>query len=145
MSDFKLLSERNKRKEGRPRKKAIGRPITHGATSYKSIMTHASFIERKLYRDIFAMELHLTPTDKIVVQGLAQNLAVIKLLWGAFNQQGILDKHGKPIDALRVFATHWKNVFRACNDLGLTTATKVKLGLDVMKGRNLEKEYGEDD
>jgi len=126
-------------------KRPVGHPIVHGARSPKAIMSHASTLERRLYKDIYKLELHLTETDRIMVQGLAQHLAMIKLYWKQFNEVGI-SKDGRLTDAHRVFYTCWKNVIKLCNDLGLSTATKVKLGIDWKKFQSsgiLEK-YGED-
>ena len=125
--------------------KSVGRPIVYGGRSPKAIMAHASFIERRIYNDLYKLERHLTETDRIMVQGLAMHLAKIKQYQQLFSEVGI-SKDGKLTDAHRVFYTCWKNIMKFCDSLGLTTSSKVKLGIEWKKlAPSVLDEFGKKD
>jgi len=139
------------RKAGRPKTKhplAIGRPITIGARSPKSILTHASPKERELYRMIYTMEptLLLVEANKIMVQGLAISLTILDFINKDFAKNGVTDEKGQYKNNIKILISLQKNIARYCNDLGITSATKAKLGLDLnkFKGVNVLEDYKDD-
>ena len=126
-------------------KQPVGHPITHGARSPKTILSVAGATERRIYRQIYDNNPHLTDTDRILVQGLAIHLAMIQLYRKHFLEYGIVDKDGRLTDTHRVFYTNWKNVIRICQSLALTTESRFRLGItvDQFRGTDLARELNE--
>lgn len=130
------------RKTGRPRKplavarpvinQQVGRPLLTGVKSPKSILTHASWKERELYRMIYVMEPHLlgVEANKIMVQGLAISLTILDFINKDFAKRGIVDDDGHYRNNIKILISLQKNIARYCNDLGITSATKIKLKMD---------------
>ena len=123
------------RKVGRPPKNhtlSEGRPIVTGIKSPKAILTHASWKERELYRLIYDMEPHLlgVEANKIMVQGLAISLTVLDFLNKDFAKRGVCDEAGNYRSNIKILISLQKNIARYCNDLGITSATKIKLKMD---------------
>ncbi len=135
------------RKVGRPKKKlAVGRPrvqslvagtefdkrITHGGTSPKAVLPHRNRVEGKLYKLIFTLEPHLTRTDALLVQQLARTLAIQDMYWAYFQENS---EKWIESSAHKAFYTGQKNILRACGELGLSTSSKIKLGIDYSRLR----------
>ena len=137
-----------KRKVGRPLRllpPATGGQIISGTRSPKTILAFSSEVERRIYKQIYALEPYLTATDRILVQLLAKHLARLGLYESAFRKNGILDKDGRSTEAERVYFTCSKNIIKICDSLALSTITKHKLGIlagqfQKMK-RDFRKEY----
>ncbi len=137
------------RKIGRPKTKhplVQGRPLVTGVKSPKSILTHASPKERELYRLIYDMEptLFAVEANKIMVQGLAISLTILDFINKDFAKRGIADDDGNYRSNIKILISLQKNIARYCNDLGITTATKVRLGMDFKKLKDKKSVWDED-
>jgi len=120
----------------------VGRPVIHGIYSPKTIIPYANSVERRIYRQIYQDNLHLTANDRIMVQGLAVHLAQVHQFDKYLEGQGFFDSEGRFRDPLRVYYTCWKNIIKFCSELSLTTASQVRLGIlaDQYKKTDLAKE-----
>lgn len=137
-----------KRKIGRPITKiTVGRPIVTGVKSPKSILTHASWKERELYRMIYVMEPHLlgVEANKIMVQGLAISLTILDFINKDFSKRGIADEDGNYRSNIKILISLQKNIARYCNDLGITSATKIKLKMDFDRAKGQKKSVWDED
>ncbi len=135
---------RTRRSVGRPRVQSLvagtdaDRRITHGGGCPKAILPHRNRIESKFYKMIWSSEVHFTKTDAFLIQQLARNMAIQDMYWSYFNKypEKFMDS-----PALKVFYTNQKNMIRIATDLGMSTASKVKLGIDI--GRLQESVFDE--
>ncbi|MFW9991933.1 MAG: hypothetical protein ACFFD4_07715 [Candidatus Odinarchaeota archaeon] len=143
-------------KKKRTKEKAM---VIHGAYSPKTIIKQSDYIQKRIYKELYRAEPHLSMGDRILVQGLSMHLARIQFMYDELKRLQeadfitAKDRQGNRIDLVqisekleRLFYINWKNVMRLCEQLALSSKTKAQLGItmDAFKKTDLAKELEHD-
>jgi hypothetical protein len=119
-----------------------GAAITHGAYSARALAPRAAEIEEQIY----ASAPWLGPSDAIAVSLLSRTVARVELADAAVQQVDerasspltpYLTEKGEALDRLRRDMRSWINLAtKLAAELGLTAASRARLGLDVARTRD---------
>lgn len=115
-----------------------GRPPKHGAYSGRELIPltqeKGALIAGLMTGNVTA----IGPTDAITVELLARNLAKIELIDRWLQVHGLFsDKEGTPQPVLRIYYQAVNAASRLCEALGLTPASRMRLGLVTAQAQDL--------
>lgn len=124
-------------------KREQGRPPTHGAYSGR-VLIPLTLEKRKEIMDVlYGNEVPIAKTDLPYIDLLARSLAKIEAMDRFLAVKGLItaDKDGMqvPQPLLRVYWAAVNSAMRMCDQLGMTPASRYRLGHDMLV---VEKDLG---
>ena len=133
------MTEESKAVVKRPR----GRPPKHGAYSGGVLIPITEDKRKEIMDVLYGQDVPIAITDKVYVDLLARCLAKIEVMDRWLSQFGIIgeDKDGLPIPQplLKVYWAAVNSAMRACDQLGMTPASRYRLGREMLA---TEKDLG---
>lgn len=117
-------------------KRPRGRPPKHGVYSGNVLIPLTEEKRTEIMDVLYGNQLPIARTDAVYVDLLARCLAKIEVMdrWLTVNGIIVKDKDGLdvPSPLLRVYWAATNAAMRACDQLGMTPASRVRLGHDLL-------------
>ncbi len=117
-------------------KRPPGRPPTHGGYSGNVLIPITNEKRAEIMDVLYGNDLAIVQSDRVYVDLLARSLAKIEVFDRWLTVNGIIgkDKDGLPIPQplLKVYWAAVNTAMRACDQLGMTPASRYRLGHDML-------------
>lgn len=120
-----------------PPKRGKGRPRKHGAYDKRVLAPVTNEMVALIENLISGERTLIGPTDRPVLELLARALAKVEVIDRWLAENGLFSEKGDPQPVLKIYWHAVNTAVRLCDQLGLTPASRVRLGVGVAQAKDI--------